>query len=279
MKRAFGPASSLVITWGQIVTELALPRPDLVSHAVLIGPVTDSARPSAIWHALTLGLDSLLERPLTNMAVAIDYLRCGLTWYLTELPVMLNYRLDQRLPLARQPVLVIRGTVDPIARRSGCARLANGARLGKFVEVPGQPHVAHRGGAAKVVTAILQLLAEHPFSPHARTRQTGPSRSSANMVAFGHARTVDRVPGISGHAEDGRDFRSVTVGDRQCRAYMIRHRGRTGAPVESGQRPVPVFVLIHGIGMSHRYFKRLAALLSEHGDTYLIRAARLRLDT
>ena len=161
----------------QFVTELALQRPDLVSELVLIGPVTDPARRSAIWHALALGIDSLMERPLTNTMVFTDYARCGLPWYFTELPVMLTYRLHERLPLVNQPVLVIRGGNDPVARHPWCARLAGAGQDARLVEIPGQPHVAHRGGAREVTTAILTLLRPHnhlqfaPGSPPVAARE------------------------------------------------------------------------------------------------------------
>ncbi|MBG6185473.1 pimeloyl-ACP methyl ester carboxylesterase [Arthrobacter sp. CAN_A214] len=144
----------------QFVTELALQRPDLVSSLALIGPVTDSARRSVMWHALTLGLDSLRERPLTNLMVLTDYARCGLPWYFTELSVMLNYRIHERLPLVIQPVLIIRGSNDPVARHHWCLRLAATAQDGRLVEAPEQPHAAHRGGARAVTGAILSLLRE-----------------------------------------------------------------------------------------------------------------------
>lgn len=153
----------------QFVTELALQRPDLLSELVLIGPVTDPARSSALWHAWGLGLDSLIERPLTNAMVFTDYARCGIPWYLTELPVMLRYHLHERLPLVTQPVLVIRGSKDPVSRRPWCARLAGTAQDARLVEIPGQPHVAHRGGALEVAKAILTLLhGEHDFPPAPR---------------------------------------------------------------------------------------------------------------
>lgn len=50
----------------QFATELAVQRPDLVSHLVLLGPVVDPARRTVFQQALSLGLDSLLESPVGN---------------------------------------------------------------------------------------------------------------------------------------------------------------------------------------------------------------------
>ncbi|WP_051476600.1 alpha/beta hydrolase [Arthrobacter sp. Br18] len=256
----------------QFVTELALQRPDVVSELVLIGPVTDSARRSVIWHTLALGLDSLMERPLTNAIVFTDYARCGLPWYFTELPVMLQYRLHERLPQATQPVLIIRGSNDPVSRRPWCSRLVAAARDGRLVEIPGQPHVAHRGGAQKTTEAIVTLL-------H-KDNQLSPLPGNSPVAARQQRRTILRrlrtmvTESRSATSMSGTpDFQSITVDDRQCRAYPMMHtRPRepdagAGAAETTTRR---VFVLIHGIGMSHRYFTRLAAVLADHGDTYLI---------
>jgi pimeloyl-ACP methyl ester carboxylesterase len=123
----------------QFATELALQRPDLVSHVALLGPVVDAARRTVRQQTLALGLDSLRESPLGNAVVFTDYARAGLRWYLTELPVMMSYDLEARLALVPQPVLVIRGSRDPVAPRLWCEKLAatapNGASL-KYQENP-----------------------------------------------------------------------------------------------------------------------------------------------
>ncbi|TKV29136.1 alpha/beta hydrolase [Arthrobacter sp. NamB2] len=151
----------------QFVTELAVNRPDLVSAVVLIGPVTDTSHPTAARNAAALALDTLLERPVTNLLVGAAYLRCGIRWYLKELPVMLDYRLDERLAVVAQPVLVLRGALDPVAGRTWCRRLAAAAPDGRIAEVPGQPHAAHRTGSRFVAGAILRFVEDSRVRPSA----------------------------------------------------------------------------------------------------------------
>lgn len=141
----------------QFVTDLALQRLDLVTAVVLIGPVTDTAHPSAARNTVALVVDTLLEKPSTNLLVGGAYLRCGIRWYLTELPVMLGYRLDDQLARVDQPVLILRGSRDVIANRTWCGRLAKAARRGFLVEIPGHPHAVHRGGYRRVGEAILRF--------------------------------------------------------------------------------------------------------------------------
>ncbi|MBG6218849.1 pimeloyl-ACP methyl ester carboxylesterase [Arthrobacter sp. CAN_A6] len=254
----------------QFVTEVALQRPDLVSKLVLIGPVTDSARRSVIWHTLALGLDSLRERPLTNAIVFTDYARCGLPWYFTELPVMLKYRIHERLPQATQPVLIIRGSKDPVARHPWCSRLADIARDGRLVEVPGQPHVAQRGGAREVTEAILSVLRKDNRLPSQPGNSPVAARQEPRTI-FGRLRTVVSGRNSATPRPDTSDFRSITISDRQCRAYRMMHTGAHESDVSPGEATgLRVFVLIHGIGMSHRYFTRLASVLADYGDAYLI---------
>jgi pimeloyl-ACP methyl ester carboxylesterase len=141
----------------QFVTELALQRPDMISHVVLLGPVVDPARRTVFQQSLSLGLDSLLESPLGNAKVFSDYVRSGPRWYLTELPVMMTYALEARLALVSQPALVIRGSRDPVAAQPWCEKLAATAPNGRFVEIPGKPHIVQHGGAAGTAEAILDF--------------------------------------------------------------------------------------------------------------------------
>ncbi|HEX2246329.1 MAG TPA: alpha/beta hydrolase, partial [Arthrobacter sp.] len=139
----------------QFATELALMRPDLVSHVVLIGPVVDSARRSVLIQAFALGVNSLMESPAGNAIVFTDYVRSGMRWYLTELPVMMSYHLEARLAQVARPVLVVRGSRDTVAPRSWCRKLTAIATHGSFLEIPGKPHIVQHGAAARTAAGIL----------------------------------------------------------------------------------------------------------------------------
>jgi pimeloyl-ACP methyl ester carboxylesterase len=141
----------------QFAAELAGQRPDLVSHVVLLGPVVDPAHRTVFQQSLALGLDSLRESPVGNAMVFTDYLRSGPRWYLTELPVMMSYDLAAQLALVPQPVLVIRGSRDPVAPGPWCKKLAATALHGRFLEIPGKPHMVQHGAAALTTAAILAL--------------------------------------------------------------------------------------------------------------------------
>lgn len=139
----------------QFATELAVQYPDLVSHVVLLGPVVDPERRTVRQQTLALGLDGLRESPIGNAIVFTDYARSGLRWYLTELPVMMTYDLQAQMALVTQPVLVIRGSRDPVAPQRWCEKLAATAPNGRFLEIPGKPHIVQHGGAVSTAAGIL----------------------------------------------------------------------------------------------------------------------------
>jgi pimeloyl-ACP methyl ester carboxylesterase len=257
----------------QFVTELALLRPDLVSAIALIGPVTDTTRPSVARNALVLALDTLLERPLTNLLVGGAYLQCGVRWYGTELPVMLGYRLDARLSRVSQPVLVLRGALDPIANRAWCGRLARVAQDGRTIDIPGQSHAAHRMRSPAVATAIADLARGSAGNPDAGPEPVAPRGDQDRPRVLARARPTTRLVRwpASARRKYTPDWFSVTVDDRQCRAYLVeRTHPQSASPEGRSTVEPPVFVLVHGIGMSHRYFLRLARSLSEHGRVLVI---------
>ncbi|MBJ2121759.1 alpha/beta hydrolase [Arthrobacter sp. MSA 4-2] len=145
----------------QIAAATAVRDPQRVSGVVLIGPVVDRRRRSVWRQAAALGHDSLRELPSANFIVITDYLRTGLRWYLKTVRPMMEYRLETALRAVECPVLVMRGSRDPVAREPWCRELAEAAPNGSFTEIPGQPHVAQQGAPEAVADAIRAFLAGH----------------------------------------------------------------------------------------------------------------------
>ncbi|MBG6238131.1 pimeloyl-ACP methyl ester carboxylesterase [Mycetocola sp. CAN_C7] len=153
----------------QFVAETAARHPRLVDGIALVGPVVDE-RASAPWQqGMRLLRDSLRESPTANWIVMTDYVRSGIRWYLTELPVMLGYRIEERILVVDVPVVVIRGARDPIAPHGWGARLATLSHDGRLVTVPGAAHVVQHT-AVGTVTQILSDLAASAVTAGA----TGP---------------------------------------------------------------------------------------------------------
>ncbi|WP_288025011.1 alpha/beta fold hydrolase [Arthrobacter sp.] len=149
----------------QFAVEAARLRPDLVAQLVLMGPVVDVRRRGALRQALDLALDcALFESPSANWLVLADYFRCGPRWYLTELPVMMAYPIEDRIRGVGAPVLVVRGARDPVASETWCRLLAGVAPAGRLHQVPGRGHVVQHTASGEVARAI-RLFASSPERP------------------------------------------------------------------------------------------------------------------
>ncbi|WP_105035794.1 alpha/beta fold hydrolase [Cryobacterium aureum] len=141
----------------QFVTELAVQRPELVSQLVLIGPVVDARRRTVVAQAVDLCRDTLKEPLRANILVFGDYARCGPLWYTKTLSAMLAYATDERLVRVAAPVLVLRGSDDPVARRGWCSRLVHNSPHGRLVEIAGHRHLVHYSAADRVADHIVQF--------------------------------------------------------------------------------------------------------------------------
>lgn len=152
----------------QFVTEVAVQQPARVRHVVLMGPVVNDRRRTVARQALALGRDCLFfESPSSNAVVFTDYLRCGPAWYLKNLRVMMDYRLEDRIMDVSAPVLVLRGEHDPVAPRDWCHRLMARAAAGAFLEVEGTGHVVQHNKSVEVAEAILRFAGLTEAAPAA----------------------------------------------------------------------------------------------------------------
>ena len=127
----------------QVVVEAARRHPDVVVSVVLVGPVINARRRRLPMQALDLGRDGFVEGIRMNGVLVTDYLR-SMRQYLFELGPMMRYPLERAVADVAQPVLVVRGTQDPIARQEWSAQVAAAAPRGVLVELPGPHHAQER---------------------------------------------------------------------------------------------------------------------------------------
>lgn len=150
----------------QFTVEMSVQRPDLVSHLVLIGPVVDPERRSALKQGARLMVDVLLETPRINAIVTTDYLRCGVPWYAAQLRPMLSYLIEDRIALVSSPVLVLRGDRDPVATQAWCTQLSERAANGASLSIPRGAHVVQHNRATEVAAAVLEFATEETRIAH-----------------------------------------------------------------------------------------------------------------
>ncbi|MCD5351387.1 alpha/beta fold hydrolase [Kineosporia mesophila] len=126
----------------QVVTELAVRNPGLARAVILIGPVVDPAASNAFQQGWRLALDIMGEPMRLNATVLWDYLRGGPRSFFGTLRHMLDYPLEERLGQVDVPVVLMRGSHDPIASLAFLQRLARAVGGAEVVEVPEAGHIA-----------------------------------------------------------------------------------------------------------------------------------------
>ncbi|MGY2900165.1 pimeloyl-ACP methyl ester carboxylesterase [Curtobacterium sp. PvP017] len=127
----------------QVVTEAARQHPGAVGSVVLVSPVVPVERRSLPLVASDLFRDGAGEGFRMNGLLVTDYLR-SVRQYVRELRPMLRYRLEETIADVHGPVLVVRGSDDPIVRRDWAVGVATRAQRGSFVELPGPHHLQER---------------------------------------------------------------------------------------------------------------------------------------
>ncbi len=139
----------------QIVVDVAQRYP--AAGIVLIGPVVDERARSASRQGIRLFRDTFHESPRANWIVFSDYLRSGIRWYLTELPAMLAYRIEQQLPAVDAPVLIMRGANDTVAPDGWVRALARRSPGSRVITVQGAGHVVQHARPRVVSDELLRF--------------------------------------------------------------------------------------------------------------------------
>jgi pimeloyl-ACP methyl ester carboxylesterase len=141
----------------QVVSRLAVDSPEVADHIVLMAP-TMPPEARTFWRALVRLLHDGLREPIAVNAIVIsDYLlRCGIPYFVRQLPNLLDDLIEERLPRVRSKTLVIRGNRDPIVLEPWAREVAALVPGGRFETVVG-PHVVMFTDPVRVA----QLIAEH----------------------------------------------------------------------------------------------------------------------
>lgn len=163
ISRAVGPVITVGHSMGaQFAVELARQHPNLVTHVALIGPVVDANRRTLAAQGWGLLRDGPLERPATQLMVMHNYLRCGVSWFLTAARAMRDYPTHVRITDLTHPLVVIRGERDPIAKSEWCNWLSQQVRGGRLITVPEHRHnVAHSDPAATAAAILAFTKSVH----------------------------------------------------------------------------------------------------------------------
>ncbi|MFT2706345.1 alpha/beta fold hydrolase [Clavibacter zhangzhiyongii] len=140
----------------QIVAQLAVDQPGIADRIVLIGPTLDPRKRGVVRAGLALGRDTLREPLMSNAVVLGDYfLRCGIPYYLRQLPHLIVDRIEDRAGRIRARTLVVVGHRDAVVDRSFAEDLAALIPRGS-VHVARGPHVVMFTDPEGVARAIVE---------------------------------------------------------------------------------------------------------------------------
>jgi 2-hydroxy-6-oxonona-2,4-dienedioate hydrolase len=144
----------------QVVTELAVRRPQRVGPMVLIGPTVDPSRRGKR-HQVFAALRDSAREPLSLLSVAArDNAAVGMRALVATARSVLADRLEERLPLIEQPALVVVGQRDAFVSSAWAQRAAALLPRGRLVVVPGEPHAVHYTRPDLAAEIVRELLVE-----------------------------------------------------------------------------------------------------------------------
>ena len=143
----------------QVIVELAARFPERVERAVLAGPTMDPEAGGAAQFGRWLR-DWTMEPPSLAAAHATDYRRAGLRRAWRTFRHALADPVRDKLPRVRAPVLVVRGSRDPIVPQRWAEEVARLLPRGRLQVIPGGPHVVNYTTPAPFAEAVRRFLEE-----------------------------------------------------------------------------------------------------------------------
>ncbi|MCU1406738.1 MAG: alpha/beta fold hydrolase [Glaciihabitans sp.] len=144
----------------QIVTELASRRPE-ISTVVLIGPVINSLERKIPTQARRFAQASWHEPNKVKVLAVGSYLLCGFKWFSRILPKMMQYPIEERLPLVQARTLVIRGQYDAVCPPEWVEEVGRLLPRSRLWEIPDAAHSVMHAHAAEVA----RLCVAHADNP------------------------------------------------------------------------------------------------------------------
>jgi pimeloyl-ACP methyl ester carboxylesterase len=207
----------------QVVTELAVRRPERVGPLVLVGPTVDPQRRAAR-HQVFSGLRAAAREPRSVLArAARDDVAVGVGALLTTARAALADRIEERLPLIEQPAVVVRGDHDAFVGQSWAERATALLPNGRLVVVPAEPHAVHYTRPDLIAGIVRELVVQegeqagHELAGrfphrHVPALEADELRSRQDLVPLrGDARRHEPVvvtPDEQGRGVDGRELRA-----------------------------------------------------------------------
>ena len=99
----------------QVIADLAVRYPERVRSAVLQGPTTPPDERSYFWQFIRWRQNQRYNPPSLGQVTYDDYRKCGLRRMFRSFQEQLHDRIEDKAPRTRTPVLIVRGSRDPVS--------------------------------------------------------------------------------------------------------------------------------------------------------------------
>lgn len=143
----------------QIVSLLAVRRPELIERAVLLSPTMDPAARGRLVSLARWGRE--LPHEIGMLPIMLrDYARAGVRRALRTFEMALEDAPEERLPRMSMPTLVVRGELDPIVPQAWAETVTELLPEGRLEVVRGEPHALNFTAPRKFARIICDFVAE-----------------------------------------------------------------------------------------------------------------------
>jgi 2-hydroxy-6-oxonona-2,4-dienedioate hydrolase len=142
----------------QLGVDVAVRYPERVAKLVLQGPIIDPEARSVWGQAVRWLKNAPHESSSQAMIVFKDYRKCGLKRAWETFVYSLQDRIEEKLPFVEVPVLVVRGSKDPIAPQAWAEEVTRLLPKGRLKVVPGASHTLNQSAPLEFVRVIRPFL-------------------------------------------------------------------------------------------------------------------------
>ena len=158
---SLGPLAE-ILSERHAVAVIDLAHPELVSRLVMLSPGFDGGRGGPLGLVLRLAADAPMERPSLLGGAMIDYMHAGPRRVIGTLRDASSLRLGDIVEDVAAPIMIVRGSRDPLATSRWAASLAARARTPATVAMI--PRAAHGLGhdAPHAVARAIQAFLDVP---------------------------------------------------------------------------------------------------------------------
>lgn len=142
----------------QIVAKLCKPKPTRVTKFILLAPTTNIKERTVIMQAVRLIQDFFRESLATNIIALRDYIRMGPLRYIQTAKQMINHDIEKELTKTAIPILLARGSRDPLVPHDWVNYLTALSPKISSIEIPNAAHVIQRSQPKRLTDACRKFI-------------------------------------------------------------------------------------------------------------------------